>query len=121
VNNWDNFELAQKKEYALAIAKSSDRIANLLNNLLDFANICRNDFNLNLEPLNLYKIFKIKSQVNNNIQFTANFDEDLIFFSDKYLISKLLDNLIISITNFTKIYIEARIQEATNCVILTLK
>lgn len=91
--------LRKKKECALAIAKSSGRIANLLNNLLDFANICRNDFNLNLEPLNLYKNFQDKIfKSNNNIQFTANFDDDLTLFGNKYLISRLLDNLSTSIT-----------------------
>jgi K+-sensing histidine kinase KdpD len=116
-NNWDNFEPAQLKEYVLAVAKSSDRIANLLNNLLDLANICCHNFNLNLEPLNLYKVFKEKSQMNNNIKFTVNFDDDLILYSDKYLISKLLDNLISSLNNFTKIhYIQACIQKALDYV-----
>lgn len=117
INNWDNFSPAQLKEYTLAIAKSSDRVANLINDTLDLAHIHHKDFNLRLTSLNFSQIIEEKFQSDNNdIKFIFDSNEDLLLKGDEYLISRLLRNLITTVgedqINFIKVSSKSSISSA---------
>lgn len=112
INNWDNFSPVQLKEYTLAIAKSSDRVANLINNTLDLAHIHHEDFSLNSTSLNFSQMIKEKFQTDgNNTKLIFNSNEDLFLNGDEHLLSRLLDNLISNIgeeqINFVEVKSEA--------------
>ena len=108
INNWDNFSPAQLKEYTLAIAKSSDRVANLINDTLDLAHIHHEEFSLHSTSLNFSQMIKEKFQNDNNIKFISNSREDLFLNGDEYLISRLLGNLISSISEDQVNFVEVR-------------
>ena len=110
INHWDRFDAEQLKEYILAIARGSDRIVNLVNNMLDLAYINYKDFSLHRASLNLKPWLKQKFQkyslcenITRNIKLVSQLDDGMLFSCDKYLINRLFDNLMLSLFDISEI------------------
>lgn len=100
---YDNLSAAEKKDIAYTIAKSSDRLLRLVNNLTDVSKLsCMtyelNKININLSDLVYERIDECKKLYleNKDIDFITTIQDDLIVNCDQHYITSTLDNLIIN-------------------------
>lgn len=120
VNHWDKFNNSQLKEYAIAIAKNSDRVISLVNNMLDLAHLNYKNFSLNLTTINIIQLLKAKFEKHETyknfqkqISFVSRVDKNVTVSCDKYFINRSLDNLISSIMSSSRInYIEIKLESS---------
>lgn len=101
VNQWDDYDNNQRKTYALAIAKSTDRIVSFINNTLEIAQLSSDQFKLNSQLVNFNELliekvqeYQIMYQSKEYLNFVLDLDSSFDIKIDKYLFKRLLDNLV---------------------------
>ncbi len=106
-----NITEEEKKDFLDGLDKSSQRLIDLINNLIDISlvdsgqmEIKKRDFFLNDLLMGFYEIYN-QSAMNKNIKLNVDLglnDEDSIYESDETIIFKIMDNLINNAVKFTK-------------------
>lgn len=109
---YDKFTEKQKRQAIQEIAKSSERLTSLVNNLIDLSKLENINYKLNKTSVNLtnlvYKRLEIcrklyteeKNKENQN--FDLNIEGKLIISCDEYYISRTIDNIIINAIQYCK-------------------
>jgi signal transduction histidine kinase len=108
---WENYDVLpedKRREYVRTIAKSSDRLISLMNNILDLSALTSLKISLNLSRVNLSEL--VKSSVNKccdmylenkSLNFEYDIEENLFCKCDKYHISQTIDNLVINAISYS--------------------
>ncbi len=95
-------------EYVSGIYQNSNRLLNLLNNIIDFSKIESSELKLNVESINLNEIINnviqlYKFRINEKkLDLLVEMDETLKVFVDKVYISKVLNEIIDNAVRYTK-------------------
>lgn len=109
---YDKLTEKQKRQATQEIAKSSERLTSLVNNLIDLSKLENINYKLNKTSVNLtnlvYKRLEIcrklyteeKNKENQN--FDLNIEGKLIISCDEYYISRTIDNIIINAIQYCK-------------------
>ena len=99
----------QKNELLKIISRNARKLDIMTNNILDYARMENNIFNLNIEPFDIVKITEdllgdYILQVNNkNIKIDLTYSyKPLVIQADKIRITEVLDNLISNSIKFTE-------------------
>ena len=99
----------QKNELLKIISRNARKLDIMTNNILDYARMENNIFNLNIEPFDIVKIIEdllgdYILQVNNkNIKIDLTYSyKPLVIQADKIRITEVLDNLISNSIKFTE-------------------
>lgn len=101
----------EKREYVSIIKKSSDRMLNIINDLVDISKIQSGQMELNYDIVNIDEIiddvylFYKKDTENKNISFVFQKDEkidNIQFYSDKHKVYQIINNLVNNSIKFTE-------------------
>lgn len=109
---YDKFTEKQRRQATQEIAKSSERLTSLVNNLIDLSKLENINYKLNKTPVNLsslvYKRLEIcrklytEERNKENQNFDLNIEGKLIISCDEYYISRTIDNIIINAIQYCK-------------------
>lgn len=99
--NYDNLTEEQKKESLADIARSSNRLTSLVDNLVNLSKLStsRHSFNrtyFNLSDLIYTRVDICKKIYAEDREFNFNIPGDIFIYCDKYYIELVLDNLIVN-------------------------
>ncbi len=109
---YDKFTEKQRRQATQEIAKSSERLTSLVNNLIDISKLENINYKLNKTSVNLtnlvYKRLEVcrklyteeKNKENQN--FDLNIEGKLIISCDEYYIARTIDNIIINAIQYCK-------------------
>ncbi len=95
-------------DYVKGIKDNSERLLNLLNNIIDFNKIQTNEITLNYEKLNLAELIMKVIQLHQfnindkKIELKINIDENITLVSDKIYLSKVINEIIDNSIKFTE-------------------
>ena len=96
------------KDYIKGIVDNSERLLNLLNNIIDFNKIQTNDITLKFEKINISEIIAKVIQLHQfnindkKIDLKINVDDNIEVVSDKIYLSKVLNEIIDNAIKFTE-------------------
>jgi hypothetical protein len=109
---YDKFTETQRRKATQEIAKSSERLTSLVNNLIDISKLENINYKLNKTPVNLtnlaYKRLEIcrklyiEEKDKENINFALNIEDKLVIWCDEYYIARTFDNIIINAIQYCK-------------------
>lgn len=107
--SYDKLTDQQRKDAIEEIAKSSERLRSLVDNLIDLSKLSSMNLELNKEPVNLTYLVIERLEIckklylrNKSITFQINkVEENVILNCDRYYICSLIDNLIINAITYT--------------------
>jgi signal transduction histidine kinase len=107
--DYDKLSDEQRREAAQIIAKSSERLNSLTNNILDLSKLSGLTFKLNPSSVNLSSFIYdrldacIKMYLDGkNLEFITDIEPDVMVNCDKHYIQLTIDNLIINAINYSK-------------------
>ncbi len=102
----------QRKQAVCEIAKSSERLTSLVNNLIDLSKLESLNYKLDKTKVNLtdlvYKRLEICQKLyieekdKENLDFSLNIEDKLIISCDEYYIVRTIDNIIINAIQYCK-------------------
>ena len=108
---WDNYDAlpeAKRKECVHSIAKSSDRLISLMNNILDLSSLTSLNIQLNMCRVNLSSLVnesikKCKKLYleEKHLQFDIHIEDDIYTKCDPYYIGHTIDNLIVNAITYS--------------------
>ncbi len=107
IDSGDNLHEAQKKNLGYALS-SGQRLANLVNNILDFAKLKNNDLRLEFKDVSLTNVtqFVIETQKyllkDSDVQLYHQLDPKILVYADENRLIQILTNLITNAIKFTE-------------------
>ena len=108
--NYDRLSEAQRKECVRDIARSSDRLQSLMNNILDLSALTSLKLELHLNRVNLGELVRERVEHckkmyldGKKLKFELDIDEDSYVKCDLYHISHTIDNLIINAIAYSRL------------------
>jgi signal transduction histidine kinase len=106
--DYDKLSDEQRREAAQIIAKSSERLNSLTNNILDLSKLSGLSFQLNKTSVNLSNFIYDRLEAcikmyldGKNLEFITDIEPDIILNCDKHYIQLTLDNFIINAINYS--------------------
>ncbi len=109
---YENYhKLSDKQKYSglEEIAKSSERLSSLVNNLIDLSKLSSLSYKLDKKPVNLSEIVHDRLEHckklylgKKELEFSAQVEDDVVINCDGYYIKATLDNLIINAIQYSK-------------------
>lgn len=107
--NYDKLNEKQRRQAAEEIAKSSERLASLVNNMIDLSKLSSLTYKLNITKVNLselvYKRLNACKKLyldDKELEFFTEIEEKIIAYCDENYISSTIDNLIINSLQYSK-------------------
>lgn len=106
-NQSENFNSDQHKKFINIISDSSNKIYNLVDNLLIWSKLQQDMFDSNIMPINLKKTVQESADIyiemlrNKKISFNNSINNSIIVLSDEFMLSTILRNLISNAIKFT--------------------
>ncbi len=105
-DNYDKFNEEQRRNATRDIAKSSERLTSLVNNLIDLSKLRKLDYNLNKSEINLSELVLKRLEIcqklymneenRENLNFEVEVEDELTAFCDEHYITRTIDNIIIN-------------------------
>ena len=105
-DNYDKFNEEQRRNATRDIAKSSERLTSLVNNLIDLSKLRKLDYNLNKSEINLSELvlkrleicqkLYVNEENRENLNFEVEIADKLTAFCDEHYITRTIDNIIIN-------------------------
>ena len=105
-DNYDKFNEEQRRNATRDIAKSSERLTSLVNNLIDLSKLRKLDYNLNKSEINLSELvlerleicqkLYVNEENKENLNFEVEIADKLTAFCDEHYITRTIDNIIIN-------------------------
>ena len=121
VDNFDNLQIEEQKEYISILNQSVKNTYKLLDNLLTWSLLQKDIIDFNPEKIYLYPIFLETHELlkqsleRKSIEFINNISENIYVFADRNMISTIIRNLISNAIKFTplggKITIDAKYKQ----------
>ena len=109
---WESYDLLSEKQRRQGledIAKSSDRLASLVNNMIDLSKLSSFKYELNIDKVNLSDLIKERLETckklylkDKDLEFIEKVDSNVIAYCDSYYIMRVVDNLIINAITYSK-------------------
>ena len=109
---YDKFTEKQRRKATQEIAKSSERLTSLVNNLIDLSKLENINYKLNKTAINLTSLthkrleicrkLYVKEKDKENLNFDLNIEDKLIISCDEYYIARTIDNIIINAIQYCK-------------------
>lgn len=107
--NYDKLTEKQRQECIETIAKSSERLSSLVNNMIDVSKLSSLNYALNKKQVNLSNLIydrlarcKTLYLEDKELEFVLNVEENIIINCDEYYIASAIDNLIINAISYSK-------------------
>ncbi|MGB5990128.1 MAG: cache domain-containing protein [Marinifilaceae bacterium] len=107
LEDFDELDNESRKEYINVLYRSSNKLFNLLNDLLQWANMQTNHIDVKPSNIELYKIIEEQKEIlseqasKKQINFINNIDIDTHAFADKNMISTVIRNLFSNAIKYT--------------------
>ena len=109
---WESYDLLSEKQRRQGledIAKSSERLASLVNNMIDLSKLSSFKYELNKTPVNISSLLKQRLETckrlylkNKQLEFIENIPDKIIAHCDNYYITRVIDNLLINAIAYSK-------------------
>ena len=107
--NYDKLTEEQKRKGLKEIAKSSERLSSLVNNMIDVSKLSSLNYVLNKKQINLSDLIyqrldhcKKLYLENKDLEFICDIEDDLLVNCDEHYITSTLDNLIVNAITYSK-------------------
>jgi Na+/proline symporter/signal transduction histidine kinase len=108
---YDKLSDKQRKDATKEIAKSSERLTSLVNNLIDISKLESMNYHLNEQLVDLTELIHERVKIckklyideknQNHISFELDIEENVMFTCDEYYISRTIDNIIINAIQYS--------------------
>ena len=109
--NYDKFSEKQRRKATQEIAKSSERLNSLVNNLIDLSKLENLNYKLNKTKVNLtdlvYKRVEICQKLyveekdKENLNFDLKIEDKLTALCDEYYVARTIDNIVINAIQYS--------------------
>ena len=109
---WENYDRPnekQRRQAAEEIARSSERLSSLVNNMIDLSKLSSLTYKLNITKVNLselvYKRLNACKKLylkDKELEFFTEIEEKIIAYCDEYYISQTIDNIVINAIQYCK-------------------
>jgi signal transduction histidine kinase len=107
--NYDKLTEEQKREGLKEIAKSSERLSTLVNNMIDVSKLSSLNYVLNKKMINLSELIYERLDYckklyleDKDLEFICDIEDDLLVNCDEHYITSTLDNLIVNAITYSK-------------------
>jgi Na+/proline symporter/signal transduction histidine kinase len=110
--NYDKFSETQRRKATKEIAKSSERLNSLVNNLIDLSKLENLNYRLNKTTVNLTDLvyerveicqkLYIEEKDKENLNFDLKIEDKLTVLCDEYYIARTIDNIVINAIQYCK-------------------
>ena len=110
--NYDKFSETQRRKATQEIAKSSERLNSLVNNLIDLSKLENLNYKLNKTTVNLTDLvyerveicqkLYIEEKDKENLNFDLKIEDKLTVLCDEYYIARTIDNIVINAIQYCK-------------------
>jgi Na+/proline symporter/signal transduction histidine kinase len=110
--NYDKFNEKQRRKATQEIAKSSERLNSLVNNLIDLSKLENLNYKLNKTKVNLTDLvyerieicqkLYIEEKDKENLNFDLKIEDKLTVLCDEYYIARTIDNIVINAIQYCK-------------------
>ena len=110
--NYDKFSEKQRRKATQEIAKSSERLNSLVNNLIDLSKLENLNYKLNKTKVNLTDLvyerveicqkLYIEEKDKENLNFDLKIEDKLTALCDEYYIARTIDNIVINAIQYCK-------------------
>ena len=110
--NYDKFSETQRRKATQEIAKSSERLNSLVNNLIDLSKLENLNYKLNKTTVNLTDLvyerveicqkLYIEEKDKENLNFDLKIEDKLTALCDEYYIARTIDNIVINAIQYCK-------------------
>jgi len=105
---YDKLNDEQRRQTVEVIAKSSEKLIGLTNNILDLSKLSSLQYELRINNVNLSQLTRDRLEVCKRLylgrkvlEFVTNIEQNIIITCDEYYIKQVLDNLIINAINYS--------------------
>jgi Na+/proline symporter/signal transduction histidine kinase len=109
--NYDKFSETQRRKATQEIAKSSERLNSLVNNLIDLSKLENLNYKLNKTTVNLTDLvyerveicqkLYIEEKDKENLNFDLKIEDKLTALCDEYYIARTIDNIVINAIQYS--------------------
>ena len=106
---YDTFEESKRRKIISLIAANSERLKQLVENILDLSKLSSLKYELNLENINLSEMTHERVNIckksyldEKDIQFILNIEDDIIALCDEHYIKSVIDNLIMNAIKYSQ-------------------
>lgn len=110
--NYDKFSETQRRKATQEIAKSSERLNSLVNNLIDLSKLENLNYKLNKTKVNLTDLvyerveicqkLYIEEKDKENLNFDLKIEDKLTALCDEYYVARTIDNIVINAIQYCK-------------------
>jgi signal transduction histidine kinase len=107
--NYDKLNEQQRRQAIKKIAKSSERLNSLTNNMIDLSKLSSMSYELNKQNVDMtelvyHRLETCKKMYINNkqLEFVTDIEENIILNCDEHYITSTIDNLIINAISYSK-------------------
>ena len=110
--NYDKFSEKQRRKATQEIAKSSERLNSLVNNLIDLSKLENLNYKLNKTKVNLTDLvyerveicqkLYIEEKDKENLNFDLKIEDKLTALCDEYYVARTIDNIVINAIQYCK-------------------
>ena len=110
--NYDKFSETQRRKATQEIAKSSERLNSLVNNLIDLSKLENLNYKLNKTTVNLTDLvyerveicqkLYIEEKDKENLNFDLKIEDKLTALCDEYYVARTIDNIVINAIQYCK-------------------
>ncbi len=103
---YDNISEPEKRKTMQMIAISAERLKSFISNFIDLSQLSSLTYEVNIKQINLSNLLQARFEIcrklyieeknHDNVIFELNIDDNIIIKGDEYLLSRVIDNLIIN-------------------------